>query len=275
VKRTTEITEYLASPTGSYVASTSFLVWCAAPQLYGCSVWGCPGEAEIRQLCLLLDVEVRPAAVPHASLVDMRNLQGVDPLAFSALAAHLQAREARYRELVTAQARVRPSGLPGAVVAGFDKIVVPPHPVSLHESIGDGLAWLCGGERSDLAGELDEIVAAAMGELPLVQRLRRLLVPPLAGVTLESTARRLGMSGRTLQRHIQGEGTTFQAEYSAAQVRAAQALLRETDLKLAVIAHEVGHGSLANFSTMFRRQTGEAPSEWRRRSRLAAQPCQA
>ncbi|MGN6103609.1 MAG: helix-turn-helix transcriptional regulator [Kofleriaceae bacterium] len=247
--------------------STSFLVWCADPQLYGMAVWGSPDEAEIRRLCQFLDVEVRPGAVPHASLVDLRHLQYVAPPAFAALADHLQTRAPLYRELVTGQARVRPAGLPGAVVAGFDKIFRTPHPVAVHEGLGEALAWIGRADRSDLVHELDEIMAAAMGELPTVMRVQRALVPPLTNVTVQRVARLLGLSARTLQRRLRHEGTSFQAQLAAAQVRAAQALLRDTELTMTVIAIEAGYGSLASFSTTFRRQTGLSPSEWRKLSR--------
>ncbi|MCY0988143.1 helix-turn-helix transcriptional regulator [Nannocystis sp. ILAH1] len=270
LRQATGLAEYRSAPTGSYVVSTSFVVWCADPRFYGVAIWGRPEEAEIRRLCQLLDVEVRPEAVPHASLVDLRRLHSVDPLAFVAFAAHLQARAPLYRELVTCQARVRPNGLPGAIVAGFDKVVRPTHPVAVHESLGEALAWVGRSDRSDLIEELEEIVASAMGELNCVQRLRRVLVPPLSEVTLESAARQLGLSTRTLQRRLRDDGTSFQAEHASAQVRAAQVLLRDRSLTLTTIALEVGASSLANFSTMFRRLTGEAPSEWRRRVREAA-----
>lgn len=267
MKQATGLAAYRSSPTGSYAVSTSFLVWCADPQLYGMAAWGSPDETEIRRLCQFLDVEVRPGAVPHASLVDLRHLRHVDPTAFAALADHLQTRATLYRELVTRQARVRPAGLPGAVVAGFDKIFHTPHVVAVHEVLGEALAWLGRPDRSDLVHEIDEIMAAAMGELPTVMRVQRALVPPLTNATVQSVARLLGLSARTLQRRLQHEGTSFQAQHAAAQVRAAQALLRNTELTMTEIAIEAGYGSLASFSTTFRRQTGISPSEWRRRSR--------
>ncbi|WAS90041.1 AraC family transcriptional regulator [Nannocystis punicea] len=258
MKQATGLAEYRSSPTGSYVVSTSFVVWCADPRFHGMAIWGRPDEPEIRRLCQFLDVEVRPEAMPHASLVDLRRLHSVDPLAFVAFVDYLQARAPLYRELVTC-----------AIVAGFDKIARLSHPLAVHESLGEALAWLGRSDRSNLVEELEEIVASAMGERTTVQRLRRVLVPPLSEVTLESAARRLGLSTRTLQRRLRDEGTSFQAEHAAAQVRAAQALLRDPALTLTTIALEVGASSLANFSTMYRRQTGEAPSEWRRRLRGA------
>jgi AraC family transcriptional regulator len=48
-------------------------------------------------------------------------------------------------------------------------------------------------------------------------------------------------------------------------VRAAQRLLAEGDASIARVASEVGCKSLSHFSALFRRLTGETPSDWRRR----------
>jgi len=42
-------------------------------------------------------------------------------------------------------------------------------------------------------------------------------------------------------------------------------LLADTDHKITSIAFEVGCASLQHFSTLFRKATGVAPSEWRAR----------
>ena len=55
-----------------------------------------------------------------------------------------------------------------------------------------------------------------------------------------------------------------------ARVRAAQALLADTDTKITSIAFEVGCGSLQHFSTIFRKATGVAPSAWRESRRRAS-----
>lgn len=257
----------MAAPIGRYVASRSFVYWCASAGLYGFAAWGRPDVVEVRWLTGVLDVELRPDAGPHASLVDLRRLTGVDEAAYAALVAHLGARQDDYRERVTRQALLRPSGLPGAVVTGFYQMMEASYPTRVYERPEAALRWLGLAEPGPLIAELDAIVAAVMHGESVALRLRRVLVPPFAGVTLEKAAAALGMSARSLQRRLQAEETTFQDEYNAAQVRAAQAVLRDTDTKLTALALEVGCASLASFSAMFRRVTGESPSDYRARHR--------
>jgi AraC-like DNA-binding protein len=82
-------------------------------------------------------------------------------------------------------------------------------------------------------------------------------------VELPAVAKALGMSARTLQRHLAEHGTSFQLEMNAAQVRIAQRLLSDGDANLSSIATEVGCASLQHFSALFHRVTGERPSAWR------------
>ena len=80
----------------------------------------------------------------------------------------------------------------------------------------------------------------------------------------------LGVSERSLQRQLRQEGTSFRREVDAARIRAARTLLADTDQKITVIALEVGCATLQHFSALFRRMTGETPSEWRARQRSVA-----
>jgi AraC-like DNA-binding protein len=48
-------------------------------------------------------------------------------------------------------------------------------------------------------------------------------------------------------------------------LRAAEALLVDTDDKIEVIAQKVGYTSHSRFGVMFRRLTGETPAEFRAR----------
>lgn len=261
-----QLSEFMTAPIGLYVASRVFVYWCASAELYGFALWGRPDVADLRALTAILDVEIRPDVAPHASLVDLRRLVGVDEGAYETLVAYLGTRQSAYQGVVTRQALLRPAGLPGAVVTGFYQVMEPPYPTQVHEDPEPALRWLGLAEPAPFVAELDAIVADAMNE-GIVARLGRVLVPPFAGVTLEKAAATLGMSARSLQRRLQEENTTFQDEYNAAQVRAAQAALRDTDMKLTALALEVGCASLANFSAMFRRVTGESPSDYRARHR--------
>jgi AraC-like DNA-binding protein len=65
-------------------------------------------------------------------------------------------------------------------------------------------------------------------------------------------------------------GRSFRAELRAARLQAASQLLRETSLKVGVIAHHVGLRDPSQFIADFRRFTGQTPAEFRR-SQLAGE----
>jgi AraC-like DNA-binding protein len=81
-------------------------------------------------------------------------------------------------------------------------------------------------------------------------------------------ARRLGISQRSLQRGLEGEGTTFRAVHESVLRELVEALLSNPALKLDAVAHSVGFGDLAAFSKAFRRWTGCTPARYR--AQLAA-----
>jgi AraC-like DNA-binding protein len=96
----------------------------------------------------------------------------------------------------------------------------------------------------------------------VVQTARALLV---AGVRPHRAvvARRLGISQRSMQRGLEGEGTTFRAVHESVLRELVEVLLSNPALKLDAVAHSVGFGDLAAFSKAFRRWTGCTPARYR------------
>lgn len=78
--------------------------------------------------------------------------------------------------------------------------------------------------------------------------------------TLESTAEALGVSGRTLQRRLTSNGTTFADVRGKLLVRRANELLAERSLSLDVIAGRLGYSSRSAFERAFVRWTGKTPN---------------
>ncbi|WP_170775070.1 helix-turn-helix transcriptional regulator [Ruegeria lacuscaerulensis] len=77
---------------------------------------------------------------------------------------------------------------------------------------------------------------------------------------LDSVARRMSMSKRTLQRRLTLEGQSFRKLLSKVRHRRALSLLRDTDLGLTEIAHRLGYSDMANFTRAFKTWVGYAPS---------------
>lgn len=86
----------------------------------------------------------------------------------------------------------------------------------------------------------------------------------LAGtVSLETAARQLGTSPRTLQRSLTKSGISFWALVKQSRFEIAGALLRDTDLKVQEIATRLGYSSPGGFSRAFATWAGCSPSVFR------------
>ncbi len=265
--------DYLRDPIGRYLTGEGFLHWYASADLCGFTLWGRPGEPQVRRLVEVLDVELPPAA-PHMALVDASRLEAADPSAFTVLVRYMQEREQRFGQSVLRQALVRPEGVVGAIVGGFYSLLTGAYASRAFKDAPDALAWLSVPEATaaPLLGRLGELVAEATGQSPLLRELHQVLRGRLVDANLGDVSREMGMSERTLQRRLKEAGTSFQTELNAVQVRTAQGLLRETDMKLTAVAVEVGCASLQHFSSLFRKLVGESPSTWREQQRRGGPP---
>lgn len=86
---------------------------------------------------------------------------------------------------------------------------------------------------------------------------------------IDRIGRRLGISRRTLQRHLESHGTSFNALLRRAAVARASALLRAGS-SATDVALELGYADPAHFSRAFRGWTGRPPRHWQRSSWPAA-----
>ena len=246
------------------VRSETFLYGAVDAGLFVTVIRGRPDEDEVRRMTAAWDGE--RALPPHASLVDLSGLAGVDPAAFAVLIDYLNSTRAAMGRALTRQAVVRPPGLAGAIIDGFRTVVDFTYPARVCSGRDRALAWL---GRTD-AAETVEAWTRGWGPDEAVVALRGWLRVSTA-VTLPVAARRLGVSERSLQRRLRAAGTSFVEEVAAARLAAAKRLLIETDRKLGAIAHAVGCATQPTFSTMFRRLTGETPSAFRARHRVGVQ----
>lgn len=106
-------------------------------------------------------------------------------------------------------------------------------------------------------------VATAMARLPAMQgmtdRVRGAVRVSLgASPTLGDTARVLGVSGRTLQRRLQLEGTSFAEVLDGVRRELARDHLAR-GLELADVASRLGYADTTAFHHAFRRWTGSSP----------------
>jgi AraC-like DNA-binding protein len=111
---------------------------------------------------------------------------------------------------------------------------------------------------------------AMLAELPraenLTERVRDLLAKELAGgtPTLGHIARKVAMSERTLERHLEEEGTVFKSLLDDLRRRLALRYVLRSELPFSELAFLLGYSQAAAFHRAFRRWTGQTPLEYRK-----------
>lgn len=132
------------------------------------------------------------------------------------------------------------------------------------ESLEEPLQW----GNEGLARSNDRVVEDYLERLDLgsvATRLRSLLVRELsAGLrSCEYYARSLGMSGRSLQRRLSDEGTTFNRLLNETRCELARGYLRQRPRQsLTEIAFLLGFADTSSFSRAFHRWTGVSPGSY-------------
>jgi len=256
------IEAFVASPVGRYLRGRSYLVWCHGPRLFGSAHFGRAQMSEVLELLELVRAVHRLAA-PVDVVTDARHVESTPGVVGADLAARFAAEQLKpYRARIRRHAIVHGSGLSGAVLAGFLPALGPGHAWSLFSDAAAAYAWLSA-EAKAARPEVEELIAAAVRLPPTIAALREYLARRGAAQTIAAAARALGSSERSLQRRLREEGATFRGELAAARVRAAVPLVVESKLKLEAIARQLGFSSLTAFSRLYRRHTGELPSQAR------------
>jgi AraC-like DNA-binding protein len=98
------------------------------------------------------------------------------------------------------------------------------------------------------------------------RRLRHLLRPQLLAedASMTTTAAAMGMSPRSLRRHLDAEGLSFEAVRDDVRFTVARELLEMTHLPIGEISAALAFASHSAFDQAFRRWSGTSPTAWRR-----------
>lgn len=114
--------------------------------------------------------------------------------------------------------------------------------------------------------ELRKRLADLEGNATFESRTRAVLIEALpSGQTeMDKVARRLGVSGRTLQRRLREEDTSFKEVVRSTREGFARHYLRRTNLTSTEIAYLLGFEEPTSFFRAFHRWTGSTPEQLRR-----------
>ncbi len=105
-----------------------------------------------------------------------------------------------------------------------------------------------------------------LAERTLSDRIRAILGADLARKwRVPEVAERLAISSRSLQRHLESEGSRFSHLVAEARIDAARALLNDTAEPVTSIGYVCGFADTAHFTRTFKAATGLTPTAWRAR----------
>jgi AraC-like DNA-binding protein len=113
--------------------------------------------------------------------------------------------------------------------------------------------------------EAERLIAKLPEPEPLTVRVRKLLLGtlPAGTVSADYIAARLGVSRRTLTRHLEAEQTSFADLLEAARRELAHQHLADRSMDIQQIAYLLGYSETSAFSRAFKRWSGQSPQQYR------------
>lgn len=125
------------------------------------------------------------------------------------------------------------------------------------------------GGQPGILGVLAEHAQMLLEKLPtgpdLVERTRRVVSEQLRGgdPSLESVAREMAMSERSLQRHLRELGYSYNALVDEVRQGTAKIYLAQPDIAIAEVAYLLGFSDQSTFNRAFKRWLGLTPKQYR------------
>lgn len=237
------------------------LIWRYRPDLWVSAFWGTPDEREAARVVEAYDVALKEQTRFRA-FIDFSRIEHIEPAAFEKLAVWTRAARPSLEARLDWHVMVTPPGVLGAIVCGFHASLGYTMETRFFESVEGAVRTMFTSReasefRRNVVARIDAL--AAPGLLARVRQAMR--EQPEA--TVDELARALGVSRRTLQRELGAAGTTFRAERIAERIALAKERLQHPEVKIEVIARELGFQSRQHFSRQFQRALGVSPSEFR------------
>eukprot|EP00903_Cladosiphon_okamuranus_P001067 g1065.t1 len=215
----------------------------------GATVWFFLHRAGPRRLGLRISNEATMASA--ASIAREVSPDGI----FHPLEVHLQ-----HAAPETTLAHERYFGCPVRFGSDRDALLLSKEMLQRQNRLGDE------GITRFLLGHLDQELASLDGTRSLARRTRDVIARALSeGVPkMEDVARRLGVSVRSLHRHLAEDGLSFQTLAEETRKDLAVALLKQEQYSIAEIAFLTGFSEQSAFTRAFKRWLGETPASFRK-----------
>lgn len=265
MERAATIAEFVKAPRGRYFIGRTHLVWCRRADLIGTTFWGRPSGEDADALFETWKFD-RGLPGPFDLVSDLGRVESIDPVPFAKMLQHVLGRRDELDGKIRKHAFVRPPGLTGAIVAGFNHVLSSQHTWFVGDTTLQAFQWIDHPDGEATRLEITRLVEHASTEAHFVSQIRaRLRSHPQH--TIDRVAAELAMSRRSLQRRLAAGGTSFRAVVDAARIETACELLQSTDDKLSEIARQLGLASERQLGRLFHQAGLGTPIAYRERSR--------
>lgn len=108
----------------------------------------------------------------------------------------------------------------------------------------------------------DEVISTKL--TPFINKIRRILDEKDNEFTnVESVGKQLGVSSRTIHRHLKEEGYSYRSLLTEVKTAKAKYMLSTTDMSIEALAKLLGYSSGSSFGKAFKKATGVGPSTYR------------
>lgn len=113
----------------------------------------------------------------------------------------------------------------------------------------------------------DEMLKKVTGDASLKEKITQMFVERLGDYpSIEELSAELGMSSRTLRRHLKTEETSYQQILDQVRLHLARHYLTSTQMRIEEIAERIGFSDSANFRHAFQKWSGCTPRQYRQTS---------
>ena len=258
------IEDLAADPIGAALVGDSFITWCATSRLVGTLHVGRREAKDAASLARLYALADHPALRrPLRRVVDGRELMDIDADAWAQMRGVVERAAGSLATLFERQAVIVRPDLDGARTVALLPAFGPTDQFRVFTSEDEAYRWADPEHGADALVNLRAVLATARTAMTTTARSRAWIARNLRGARIESCARALGLSARSLQRELAEAGTTFRALVAEQRVAVARKRLRDETTKIDTIAREVGCSSASQLGVLLRRAGLPSPSEIR------------
>ena len=241
-----------------------FCFWQSKAGVHGTIVWGKATDQDVDEMCEVYDALLRSLLAGQPAITDIRALESVSVMAFDRLVQMFTARRETWLPRAGRQAILHSASFSDALVLGAFQIAASDYELATFEDESEAFAWA---GAAAIQRHVAALTASLLDPPDIVRRVRIALAAHDRPLSVEALARALGLSRRSLQRHLASAGSSVRAERTAHLLARAERLLVGTELDLSAIAAMLGLPSAGRLVALFRAERKTTPDAWRRAAR--------